>query len=164
MNTKTGLGDLVLISLEKAADGYVKAQDYAYNSGAYFHNHSRPVKKNSISQALKRLREKGLIDFVDDERLLIRITEAGRDKILQQKISIKNQKWDGKWRIVSFDIPEKRRSVRDLLRHYLKNWGFEQWQKSLWVSKKDCTKELRHFIKQIGVERWVVVIESDNVK
>ncbi len=163
MNTKTSLGDLILLSLEKAVDGYVRAQDYAYNSGAYFHGYERPLKKSVISQTLKRLREKGLIDFVDDERLLIKITEAGKDKLLLQKVYSQDQKWDGKWRIVSFDIPEKRRNARDLLRHYLKNWGFKPWQKSLWVSKRNCAKELKVFISRTGIGKWVIVIESGKI-
>lgn len=71
--------------------------------------------------------------------------------------------WDGKWRIVIWDIPEKRRIARDLLRHKLKWLGFNQLQKSIWVTKKNCTPLLRDFVKQLGIEEWVRVIESNNV-
>ena len=62
-----------------------------------------------------------------------------------------------------FDIPEKRRLARDLLRIRLKSWGFSQRQKSVWVSKKDCAKALRDYIKQVGIKDWVMVMESDNI-
>ena len=76
---------------------------------------------------------------------------------------IKPKKWDGKWRLVVWDIPEKRRQARDLLRFKLKQLGFKQWQQSIWASKMNCTELLRSFIKQVGIEDWVMVIESDNI-
>lgn len=43
------------------------------------------------------------------------------------------QKWDGKWRIVLFDVPENKRPVRDYLRNVLKRHGFREFQRSMWV-------------------------------
>ena len=74
-----------------------------------------------------------------------------------------DEKWDGKWRLIFWDIPEKRKSIRDLLRNKLKQLGFVRWQKSVWASKKNCTEILREFIKSAGIEDWVLVVESDNV-
>lgn len=62
-----------------------------------------------------------------------------------------------------FDIPEKHRTVRDLLRRKLKSWGFRRWQKSVWASRKPLTEALRTLVKELGVEDWVLVIESKNV-
>ncbi len=42
-------------------------------------------------------------------------------------------KWDGKWRIVLFDVPESKRPVRDYLRGVLKRLGFREFQRSMWV-------------------------------
>lgn len=41
--------------------------------------------------------------------------------------------WDGKWRIVLFDIPEAKRPVRDYLRNVLKRHGFVEFQRSMWA-------------------------------
>jgi DNA-binding transcriptional regulator PaaX len=41
--------------------------------------------------------------------------------------------WDGKWRIVLFDIPEGKRPIRDYLRGVLKRQGFQEFQRSMWV-------------------------------
>lgn len=46
---------------------------------------------------------------------------------------IHKQKWDGKWRIILFDIPEKKRALRDYLRSVIKRCGFKEFQKSIWV-------------------------------
>lgn len=48
------------------------------------------------------------------------------------------KKWDGRWRVVIFDIWESRRSVRDRLRFLLRRIGFVKIQNSVWVYPYDC--------------------------
>lgn len=163
MQTNKSLTSFILLALEKAVDGYIRFEDFAYNPHIYARGYDRSLKKSALSQAFKRLREMGLIDFVDDQQLIYRLTDKGLDKALWTKLILDKEKWDGKWRLVIFDIPEKRRTVREVLRARLKELGFKRWQQSLWVSKKNCTKQLRDFIKRVGIERWVIVVESDNI-
>lgn len=151
--------------LEKTVDGYIRMDDFINNPKyyAYGGGWEYPLKKAALAKALKRLRENGFIDFIDDETLIFRLTDSGKDKALWIKMREEDEKWDGRWRLVFWDIPEKRKSVRDLLRYKLKRLGFIRWQKSVWASKKNCTKQLRDFIKGVGIEDWVLVIESDNI-
>lgn len=162
MRKKLAISDLILLALEKTIDGYVRFEDFTYHS--YRYQYGIPnLKKASLAQALKRLREKGYIDldkFNND--LILKLTDKGRGEAVLRKV-LKDEEWDGKWRIIFFDIPEKHRKVRNVLRSKLKTWGFSPWQKSVWASKKNITEIIRQFIKQIGVEKWVVVIESTNV-
>jgi len=50
----------------------------------------------------------------------------------------KPKKWDGQWRIVSFDIKEKRKFAREKLRATLTRIGFVRLQNSVWVFPYDC--------------------------
>jgi|SRR3989344_4864949 len=159
MYKKNSLGNLVLLALEKSVDGYMIFENFTYHPLWV----ERNIKKTALSLTLKRLRERGLIDFIDDNKLAIKLTDKGLEKAIFSKIMLDGSKWDGKWRVVMFDIPEKRRLARDLLRIRLKSWGFSQRQKSVWVSKKDCAKALRDYIKQVGIKDWVIVMESDNI-
>lgn len=152
------LTDLILVVLEKSIYGYVKFEDFIYNPLL-----ERPVNKSMLSQAAKRLREKGFIELVSDQELTLRLTDSGKDRALWAKMKNGDEVWDGRWRLVVWDIPEKRRQARDLLRFKLKQLGFKQWQRSIWASKTNCTRLLRDFIKQVGIEDWVMVIESDNI-
>lgn len=165
MGTQKSLANLILLVLEKAVDGYVRFDDLINNPGlyAYHGGWEYPLKKASLAQALKRLRERGLIDFVSDQELTYRLTDDGRQKAIWESIRFDDKKWDGKWRLVVFDIPEKRRQARNLLRDNLKKWGFVAWQKSVWATKQDCVKALRNFIKSVGIKDWVIILESDNV-
>lgn len=162
MYRKKSAGKFILLTLEKAVDGYVRFEDFAYHH--YRYKYGIPeLKKTALSQALKRLRENGLIEFVSDEEISFKLTDKGREKILIDQMMSDEKKWDGKWRLLIFDIPEKRRGVRDLLRRKLKDWGFVHFQQSVWGTKKNCTKALRHFIKSVGIEDWVMVVESNDI-
>lgn len=165
MYRKKSLSNFILLALEKSVDGYVKLEDFMYNPGfyAYGSGWEHSLKKSAISRALKRLREYGFVELLSDEGIVMRLTDHGKAQALVAKLLIDDEKWDGKWRIVVFDIPEKRRVARDVLRVKLKRWGFVPWQKSVWVSKKKCTQALREYIKYVGIKDWVMVIESDNV-
>lgn len=166
MYKKKSLSNLILLVLEKAVDGYVRFDNFINNPGyyVYWNGWDYPLNKSALSNAIRRLRENGLIDFIDDAQLVLRITDKGREKALVAKLLLDDSKWDGKWRIVIFDIPEKRRVARDIFRQKLKSWGFIPWQQSVWVTKKDCAKLLREFIKNIGIKDWVKVIESESVE
>lgn len=93
------------------------------------------------------------------------LTERGRNmaNLLEFK-TISLQKWDGKWRIIIFDIPEKYRRRRDFLRDKLKEIGFEQVQESVWVFPFPIPKALDWLIEEVGLKINVryLVVESMN--
>lgn len=165
MGKRETIGKFVLLALEKAVDGYVRFEDFTYHHYRYFYGIPE-LKKSALSQALKRLREKGYIEKLPDKRdeskIIFKLTETGREFLMLHKPE-DEVKWDGKWRIVVFDIPESKRLVRDILRSRLKLWGFKPWQKSVWASKKNLTNKLRNLAKELGMEDWILVIESENV-
>jgi phenylacetic acid degradation operon negative regulatory protein len=161
---KKKLRDTILLVLEKTIDGYMRFDDLTNNPGfyAYYDGWSYPLKKSALSQALKRLREKGFIERQKDEdKIILRLTELGKDWLLKNKVDSDIQ-WDGVWRLVIFDIPESRKRARNTLRRRLKDWGFNPWQKSVWATKKPLTEIIRKLIKDLEIEDWVLVIESSN--
>lgn len=150
----------ILHVLEKSVDGYCRFEDFTYHH--YRYRYGIPnLKKSALAAALKRLREKGFIenDHVDEQGLIIKLTNEGRTVMLLE--GVEPTRWDGKWRIVVFDIPEQKRIIRNLFRRNLKKWGFKHLQKSVWISKKNVTDKLFNYIKDLRVEKWVWVFESD---
>lgn len=93
--------------------------------------------------AAGRLVAKGYAMWVEKGgKKYLRITPAGRKAFAfeQAKASLGNQKkkWDGRWRMVAFDIPERRRRVRSCLRAIMGEIGFVRLQDSVWVYPYDC--------------------------
>lgn len=68
-------------------------------------------------------------------------------------------KWDGKWRLFIFDIPEKSRLARDLLRRKLKDLGMYNIQRSVFAYPYDCRTELDFLGKHYGIERFTTYAE-----
>lgn len=161
MQKQKTFSSLILLALEKTIDGYVRLEDFAYNPHKYISGYPRILKKNSLSKAISRLRERGLIELTDGNDF-IRLSREGKDEIFWIKINSINESKNGNWTVVFFDVPENRRSARDLFRNKLKNCGFIQWQKSVWASRKNCTLELREFVKNAGIDRWVIVLKSND--
>lgn len=163
MNRKTSLSDLALMALEKTVDGYIRLEDFLYNTHIYARGYDRPLKKASFAQALRRLRDKGFIEYVNEAEVLIKLTDDGRSRAMLEKISRITEPWDGKWRIVAFDIPQIHTLTRNVFRRKLKEFGFKQLQKSIWISKINCTDLLREYVKDLGIGKWASVLEAENV-
>lgn len=74
-------------------------------------------------------------------------------------------KWDGRWRILIFDIPEILRKSRGYLRHRLKYLGFEPLQESVYISPYPVNKDVEIFLKEYNLRkytRYLTVSEIDN--
>lgn len=162
---KGSLSEFILLALEKTIDGYVRYDDLIHHSGhyAYGSGWNKPLKKSELAQAIKRLRNRGLIDYEDDKtnKIIFKLTNLGKDALGDLAI-LEEQEWDGKFRIVMFDIPEPKYLVRNLFRRRLKDWGFKMWQQSVWITKNNVTAKLRQLIDKLGIKDWVVVIDSDD--
>ncbi len=110
--------------------------------------HSLGFRESQVRDAFSYLRRKKLL-FVekDGRQIYIRLTpegekEAGKFQINKLQISAP-QRWDKKWRLIIFDIPEKTRIKREAFRGKLKELGFYQLQKSIWVYPYPCEKEIK---------------------
>ncbi len=100
-----------------------------------------PTKRHgqSINRARDRLIKKGLLTRKDG---FLRVTPRGEATLQMLQLEDyrlrRPRRWDKKWRVLIFDIPEYRRSVRQKLRHTLITIGFERLQDSVWVYPYDC--------------------------
>lgn len=72
-------------------------------------------------------------------------------------------KWDSKWRILSYEIPEKKREMRDRLRREVSGWGLGPWHRSFWITPHPITKDLRELVFQKEEEKYIQAFESEYV-
>lgn len=73
------------------------------------------------------------------------------------------KKWDGKWRVLSFDISEKKKIRRNAVRTKLAELGFKKLHKSVWIHAFDCQAEIemiRDFFGLTGGELCLIVAEK----
>ena len=80
------------------------------------------------------------------------LTDAGKKKIIKFNLDFmeikKPKQWDRLWRLVIFDIPEKKRQGRRALAEKLKELGFYPVQKSVFIHPYECQDEI-NFITEI---------------
>ena len=94
--------------------------------------------EESLRRTYQRLIQKGYLRYVGSR---LRLTRKGERALLKQSLSAAMQskrKWDGKWRVLVFDIPERKRSLRNKVRGTLQGFGFQKLQDSVWVFPHDC--------------------------
>ena len=103
----------------------------------------KPRQWYSVGSSTQRLIRKGLILFEKTKAgTFVRLTEKGQRALQFSQIAEHGlpspKRWDGKWRILIFDIPERRRLVRSKIRTTLMAWGFARLQDSVWIYPHDC--------------------------
>jgi phenylacetic acid degradation operon negative regulatory protein len=74
---------------------------------------------------------------------LHRLTDAGRLQAMggRDPEACWRRSWDGRWRVVLFDVPETRSSTRNKLRRYLRSRGFGYLQNSAWITPDPVDRE-----------------------
>src|SRR3989344_2401156 len=104
-----------------------------------FITHPRQIE--SIKRSRDNLIKKGLLETKNNQ---LKLTQYGKRYLLKclylgdSKKLNQNKKWDKKWRVLIFDIPESRRSDRDNIRYALVSIGFMRLQDSVWVYPYNC--------------------------
>jgi len=118
--------------------------------------------------ALGRLKAKGEVEFLEmDGKKYARLTARGEKTLAyaQEKLRLQDKKprrWDRRYRLIIFDIPEKRRKTREHLRLVMRDIGFLRIQDSAWVFPYDC-EEFVALLKadlHIGKDVLYAVIEE----
>jgi len=108
-----------------------------------------------------KLKKRGELEFVHEEDgyLVYRPTKKGKEKIkkfiVDEMILEKPKKWDGKWRLIIFDIPEWNRKARAALREKLQEMGFYQCQKSVWIHPFPCMEEIEFLKSFFNIKPFV---------
>ena len=68
--------------------------------------------------------------------------------------------WDGKWRIISYEIPEKKREIRDRLRREMQGWGLGPWHRSFWLTPHPIIEILKGLVSQKEEEKYIQAFEG----
>ncbi len=155
------LKDKILAILAASADVLDTMGNFTYNSYSYLYSSlGNSYPRERVDEAVASLTREGLLEGNKSEGL--RITLAGADirKSLYQE---RRKGWDGKWRVVFFDIPEAQRSFRDGLRLELKKLGFGMWQRSVWITPFDITKELSSYLQKQDLSSVVQILVGERV-
>ncbi|MFA6177627.1 MAG: hypothetical protein WC694_01900 [Candidatus Paceibacterota bacterium] len=99
--------------------------------------------KYYLNQKARKLVKDGFLKIeIENGKQFLSLTEKGKRRLIYYQIKEKKKdvKWDGKWRVVIFDVWENARSKRNLLRMEIKDFGFIQLQRSVWIYPYNCAE------------------------
>jgi len=129
----------------------------------------RNYPKKKVSDTFYNLRRQGLIEIQrKNHQIYIGLTEKGKEKAGWLQIDAlkikKPKKWDGKWRMVIFDISQLKKLYREAFRGKLKELGFYPLQKSVWVHPFECQAEVELLRDFFGLsEKEIRLIVAENI-
>lgn len=128
------------------------------------------IDQRALQRAIRNLYQSKLIGYRehDDKTITVTLTDEGRHYALRynpQTLSIpKPAQWDEWWRVVIFDIPERFKKGRDAFSMKLKELGFLQIQRSVFIFPYECKNELDFVIELFSLRpfvRFLLVKETD---
>lgn len=133
---------------------------------------SRKYSHLQMENAFKNLKRRKLIEIIKegDDRIKVQLTNKGEKRIKEfyfEALKIKKPaKWDKKWRVLIFDIPTKPKiynQAREALRRKIKDLGFYQMQKSVWVYPYECEDEILLIAELFYVQKYIEILTVEKL-
>ena len=130
---------------------------------------SQRYSQKKIKRTIYSLRRRGFVRVIQEkeDKIKIELTNKGKKRIREFSIDAltipKPKKWDKKWRIVIFDIPNRFNKARAALRGKLKELGFYQLQKSVWIYPYHCTDEILFVANIFNVEPFIEILTIEEL-
>lgn len=122
-----------------------------------------------LRRTIKRLRGQKLVEVVEENgQQIVRLTKNGKRKIL--KYSLENldvpkpKSWDGRWRLVIWDVPMGKNYFRKVFREALHSLGFLQLQESVFLYPYPCEDQITFLREYYGVGNEVIYIIAQKIE
>ncbi len=125
----------------------------------------KKIEYEKYKQALWYMSRKGYLKIVNkNTKQFIEITKKGQlEKLLQKAEVSKEVKWDGKWRVLIFDIPEVSREKRDQFRWLLKHNNFIKLQASVFISPYSLNREAIAYLKETRLMDFIRILKVEEI-
>jgi len=125
---------------------------------------NRKFQKFQFNRDIKRLQGNGEVRISEKG---IEITKQGKTRMLRYQLDDielkKPERWDKKWRLVIFDIPDYDKKKSNYLRYKLRDLGFLQYQKSIFIFPYPCRDEIEYIKEICEMSSYVKFIVAEKI-
>jgi len=141
-----------------------------------YQSYRRHYREFMGNPGLKNWRYKRAIQYLADRKHIrliekksqqfLKLTKKGKLKALLNRLDAdleNNQPWDGKWRLIIWDIPERERRYRNQLRNFIKDRGFYMLQQSVFVIPYPLPNSAVEFLKESGLLKYIRFLRVDKM-
>lgn len=134
--------------------------------------YSERYPKGAMRAAFYNLKRRNLIEIIQEgsDITKVKLTNKGKARIKEYSLELLSipqpKKWDKKWRILIFDIPTRPKiyhQAREALRHKIKELGFYQMQKSVWVYPYECEDEILFLAEIFQVQKHIEILTVEKL-
>ncbi len=122
--------------------------------------------KRKFDNLIYYLKRKGYIKTKNlEKRKAIILTKEGLSKALRASFILEgaNKRKDGKWIMLIFDVPEKYKKARNLLKSILINLGYKLFQQSVWISPYDVSDKTEKLLQLHSLDRYVKIFLIEEI-
>ncbi|MCK5413710.1 MAG: hypothetical protein KAI57_05065 [Candidatus Pacebacteria bacterium] len=129
--------------------------------------YEKQEERQKFNQLIYYLKKNGYIKIKNlEQNKGVILTKKGEEKILRIKLKTKKKKGraDKKWQMIIFDIPEKKRHLRDLLRSKLYLLNYKMLQQSIWICPYDVAKETEFILRKYSLDPYVKLFLIEEIK
>lgn len=169
MSKKYRIQDRLLLAMAifgDLADEIIGGGSRAYQYRKLFLYTPPGYKKNPFTTAVSRMLAAGnLKRTIKNGQPYFQITGIGKRKLVRRFPLLKwqDQKWDGLWRMVIFDIQESNRKTRQIFRQKLLSLGFGKLQQSVYITPFDVAEDMYEFIQLHNLEKQAHVLVNKHL-
>ncbi len=126
------------------------------------------TERNRIKKSLSRLEKQGLIKQKDAMDGYFTLTAEGKAKAMRYRIEHtkiqRQKKWDGRWRLVMFDVPEEKKRARQAINFALKKIGCARYQKSVFIAPFPCEKEINFVGNVFDARKHIRLVVAERIE
>lgn len=127
-----------------------------------------PVRLSSPERILAELKRQGLVDVSNDaNHWHFTLSPAGIHRLQQviiDEVTIPRPAvWDGKWRLVAFDVPTSQSKQRKYFTAHLQRMDFHMLQKSMWVHPFPCFEQIEQVAGHYNLLRYCTLVEINRL-
>lgn len=162
--------DILLLGLANALDIFEELKDpFTVVSKSYEQMYGwvpKQYRRHEFDHLVWRSLKAGYIEKVEKNgNIYIRVTSQGEKRIQRDFpiLHLQKKSWDGKWRMIMFDIQELEKRKREDLRRKLKELGFGMLQESVFITPHDIVKDFSEYVDNIGLHDSVYILEASHI-
>jgi len=133
-----------------------------------FSSSAKATPRRRIIDTIALLARQGYVSvgLLDSEKIF-KITLKGKGRLKAYQVSEDGlsitDRWDGRWYLITFDIPESKKVARNQLIITLKKHGFINYTKGLWLIPYNPAKLTASLRKQLGLKSEIKLIVAQAI-
>lgn len=177
-NRLTDLGEAALATTRQILLTFVDLGTIGMSGGDVYRFYRQPLKiywrwrrgdRQKFVKNLSRLQRQGYLrSYYQDKQLVYVLTKKGKQRAKRAslgEITLPNPAvWDRKWHLIIFDIPERNRLARTVFRQRLKELGFAQLQKSVFVHPFDASDLVSGIRQSFDLGPEIQYVKADQIE